>query len=210
MSIKPLVPLSRKLMLVQKILVVLRAISLLIILVPTLMGMPLDDQAMTTAPWWVAVLVMIVGAGFLAALAVGVVLQLVWIYRINTNLHAMRAPGIQFSPAWSVGVFFIPLVNLIAPYMVLHEIIDVSHRGKSAPTELIAWFWGLLLAGWVVPLAAAMLFAGKELPLWATFTMEEILPEVLALGMSVVVLRIVTAVTRAYTANYDEQRGCRI
>ncbi len=73
-----------------------------------------------------------------------------WIYRASANLLYLRAFNQKNSPAWAVGGFFIPFLNLILPYKVMKEIcigsdphrgdIDLSSEATSAPS-LIGWWW---------------------------------------------------------------------
>ncbi len=74
---------------------------------------------------------------------------LFWIHRANTNCHGFDAAGMRFSPGWSVGSFFIPILNLFKPYEAMKEIWRVS----TDPYDWRAvrdwgplrWWWGLWL-----------------------------------------------------------------
>jgi phage FluMu protein Com len=63
---------------------------------------------------------------------------LMWLYRSYANLTALGAQGLAFSPGWTVGYFFIPIVNLFRPYQVLQE----TWKGSDpdyASTNSMAW-----------------------------------------------------------------------
>ena len=53
-----------------------------------------------------------------------VVVFCMWIHRAYSNLPALGNPrqGLEYSPRWAVGGFFIPLANLVIPYKVTREI----------------------------------------------------------------------------------------
>jgi hypothetical protein len=79
----------------------------------------------------------------------------VWIHGAYKNLGAFRLRGLQFSPGWAVGYFFIPIVNLWRPMQVVQEIWRASDpetphdpdAWRSAPTAaLVGWWW----AFWII------------------------------------------------------------
>ncbi len=77
------------------------------------------------------------------------ILTLVWIYRVNSNAHALTVRPMEFSPAWAVGWNFVPFASLWKPFQAMREIWNMS---KSPGTETAAtpaimrWWWGL----WIV------------------------------------------------------------
>ena len=97
-----------------------------------------------------------------------VVFFLIWIHRTHRNLPSLGASGLEYSPAWAVSGFFVPLVNLFLPFRVVKEIwkasdptVDISDglAWKSASTSpLITYWWTLLLilfpvssiAAWII------------------------------------------------------------
>src|SRR5688572_9717366 len=56
--------------------------------------------------------------GFVAA----IVVFLVWMRRSYINLKALGVRGLEYSPGWAVGCWFIPFVNLVRPYTIMKEI----------------------------------------------------------------------------------------
>jgi hypothetical protein len=67
-----------------------------------------------------------IGAGLsiIAVYAATVVAFVMWIHRAYSNLTALGNPkeGLEYSPGWAIGGFFIPFVNLVVPYRVVREI----------------------------------------------------------------------------------------
>jgi hypothetical protein len=86
-----------------------------------------------------------------AAFLLTVVLFCVWVNRASKNAHALGAPGMRFTPGWSVGYFFIPIVNLFRPYQAIAEIYRASDPGRdpaawqNAPAALIGIWWAVWL-----------------------------------------------------------------
>lgn len=82
---------------------------------------------------------------------------LMWIHRIHKNLPALRAGHLKYSPGWAVGCFFIPILNLIQPYLVMREIwresdparlmVSAEASGSTKPSSAasVGWWWGLFL-----------------------------------------------------------------
>ena len=79
-------------------------------------------------------------------IALGVVF-LRWIYRANKNCHHFGAEDMKFSPGWSIGFYFIPLLNLYKPYRAMREIWQVSQDPSDwknqKPTKLLGVWWAL-------------------------------------------------------------------
>ena len=74
-----------------------------------------------------------------------------WIHRAHANLHESGADGLEFTPGWAVGWYFIPFANLIKPFQAMRELWCASHAtydrfGSEAPAEVKAW-WGAWIAG---------------------------------------------------------------
>jgi uncharacterized protein DUF4328 len=82
------------------------------------------------------------------AALVSLITLLVWIYAAHANLPALGARDLEFTPGWSVGWFFIPIMNLFKPYQAVREIWQNSDpgpllHGAFASTALVGWWWGL-------------------------------------------------------------------
>jgi hypothetical protein len=80
-----------------------------------------------------------------------VILVAMWIYRAHANLHEAGITGLQFSPGWAVGWYFIPIAFLFKPFQAMRELWNESHRvtggfSAEAPGHLNAW-WGCWIAG---------------------------------------------------------------
>lgn len=45
-----------------------------------------------------------------------------WIHRSHHNLFAMGTRGLEYTPGWSVGWFFVPIMTLWKPYGAMKEL----------------------------------------------------------------------------------------
>jgi hypothetical protein len=86
---------------------------------------------------------------FLAYMVTGI-LFLMWIHRANLNIRGFGAIDLKYTPGWSVGYYFIPIMNLFKPYQAMREIWKASKNPANWKSEsgsgLLRLWWGLWLA----------------------------------------------------------------
>jgi hypothetical protein len=160
-------------------------------------------------------LVALAQLGILVAVAV---LFLVWVHRINKNLHALSGTAMQFTPGWSVGWFFIPFMNLFKPYQAVKEIWLVSHRSRqplllgektaAGQAGLVGWWWfSFLLSSFVGRLAWSL---GSDVSDVSSY-LSALVADAVANGVDAagygVTLLLVSRIAAAYAANIDESRA---
>jgi hypothetical protein len=81
------------------------------------------------------------------------VVWLVWQFRVRSNLAALGATNLRYPPGWNIGLWFIPLVNVVMPYLAMREIDRASEprtgdaARRAARTRWLppAW-WSALVA----------------------------------------------------------------
>lgn len=91
---------------------------------------------------------MIVGLSSAGIAIVSLIIFLVWVYRASYNARQLGADGMEISPGWSVGWFFIPIANLWKPFQAMQEIWQASHspsNWRNESTGLVPYWWALLL-----------------------------------------------------------------
>jgi len=127
------------------------------------------------------------------------VVFLKWIYRACLNCHGFGAEGMQFTPGWAVGWYFVPIMNWFRPFQSMAEIWKVSEdpvrwRSRYA-SPLLAWWWGLwIVSGFVASLGS---HAGLRTPgELATGTIVAIIGLLLKIALGCVALRLVASVAR--------------
>lgn len=82
------------------------------------------------------------------AIIFAAVLVLRAIYRANRNLHARGVSGLEYTPGWCVGWFFIPIAGLWKPYQASKEIWVASHDPMQFSVDrpgLMPVWWTLFL-----------------------------------------------------------------
>jgi hypothetical protein len=91
----------------------------------------------------------------IAAFLFTAVAFLMWKHRAYRNLRALGAKQLRFTPAWVVGYYFIPIMNLFRPYQAMKEIALESDpkrhfengwdRRNTSGGALIQFWWFLFL-----------------------------------------------------------------
>ena len=99
----------------------------------------------------------------LVAYLIAGILFLVWIYRANRNLRALKIRNPKYSPGWAVALFFVPFVNLYFPFDIVRTLWKESNpdigisdkffmqdssvrKQYSSESPLIGLWWGC----WIV------------------------------------------------------------
>lgn len=72
------------------------------------------------------------------------ILFFIWLYRYSCNTHSLIKKPLTYTPGWTVGYFFIPIVNLFRPCQAINELCKENNKGKSS--DIVGWWW----ATWVV------------------------------------------------------------
>ena len=74
---------------------------------------------------------------------------LTWLYRVSRNTWLLRTEGLEHTPGWSVGCFFVPVVGLVVPYNVFHELwrgnspVAAGQWRQAAVSPLLAVWWAV-------------------------------------------------------------------
>jgi hypothetical protein len=92
---------------------------------------------------------MLLGSIEIPVEAAGMLLFLIWVYRVSSNAWALQPSGLQYTPRWSVGWFFVPVAGLYVPFLVMRELWQVSTRssadpGPPAPASAMLGAWWLV------------------------------------------------------------------
>ncbi|MCW1403046.1 DUF4328 domain-containing protein [Novosphingobium sp. MW5] len=85
--------------------------------------------------------------GSVAYLASAVAIGM-WIHRAHKNLYTAGYEGLEFTPGWSVGWFFVPFANLVMPFRAMKELIEVSCPDDTRQ-GVRAW-WGCFTIGNII------------------------------------------------------------
>lgn len=77
---------------------------------------------------------------------------LVWLHRAYGNLVLMGTRKSQYTPAWAVGWWFVPFMNLVRPYQIIKDLLLRSAGGnglesvkESERPGILVWWWGVYI-----------------------------------------------------------------
>lgn len=125
-----------------------------------------------------------------------------WIYRASSVARRISPDLIHYAPGWAVGWYFIPLANLVMPFLVMREIWQVARRPEPASDVPLALWWGLYIVSGFISSAGSI--AGSE---WIkAYTAQAVLQCISVLFMivsGIFCLKIVSQVTEGL----DSQAG---
>ena len=82
--------------------------------------------------------------------AITFIILLIWTFFSNSNLRALGAKGLRFTPGWSVGWFLFPFCNLYKPFQVIKEIWKASKKPENWESVNIPLFIQLWWALWLI------------------------------------------------------------
>jgi hypothetical protein len=121
------------------------------------LGQALEAMGMLDIAVDVGALALVAGLAYVAFLLVligSIVAVGMWIHRAHANLAEGGIQGLEFTPGWAVGWYFIPFANLVKPFQAMRELWHASHGERErfdgpAPSEVVAW-WACWLGGNIV------------------------------------------------------------
>jgi len=139
----------------------------------------------------------------LIVLVTGVVF-LMWIHRANRNARGLGAKGMTFTPGWSVGWYFIPIVNLWKPYQAMKEIWQASTNPTSwrsqTPPALLSTWWTLWIINSLLSNMSFRLSMGAHTgPELIASEVVSLLSDLLDIPTGLVAIRLVREIVRLQT-----------
>ncbi len=94
-----------------------------------------------------------VGCGALLYLCVFLATAVVWstfVHRCNANARALGVQGMEFTPGWTVGWYFVPFANLFKPLQATKELFQATDPAADARNwrfrpvpSFVGWWWGV-------------------------------------------------------------------
>jgi hypothetical protein len=72
---------------------------------------------------------------------------LLWQFRVHSNLRPLGASDLKYSPGWAVAWWFIPIANIVLPYLTMRELWKASDpdagssEWRARPTTWVLGLW---------------------------------------------------------------------
>lgn len=95
-----------------------------------------------------------------------------WLKRAYTNLRALGVRNLRWGPGWTIGSWFVPLLNFVLPKQLVNDVWRGSDpaledreswRDRPVPV-LFAFWWVAWIVGSVLDSAAGRMFGSAEDP----------------------------------------------
>jgi hypothetical protein len=130
-----------------------------------------------------------------------------WIYRANGNARALGAAGMQFTPGWSVGWYFIPVAYFWKPFQAMREIWKASKnpaRWQSERTDpILGWWWfGWITSNLLGQLDFTMSMAAHDLPSFSAASVIGVVDAAFGVFSTALALVLITRLSRMQVARH--------
>ena len=138
-----------------------------------------------------------------------------WNYLVSQNLAPLGFRNQQFSPGWAVGWWFIPIMQLFQPYLMMVEIWKGSYpqnysgdAGAYSRTLILLGFWWAtwLISGVVGNITLRVLYPSGSIVDWLTTANLVVL---FIESVSLVSLTLAIILIRRITSCQEEKHALR-
>jgi len=92
----------------------------------------------------------VIGIIFIIAYIATGITFLKWIYRANLNVRGFGVQGLKFTPGWSIGYYFIPILCFFKPYQAMKEIWQASKNPDNWKNQLVSPLLGCWWTLWLI------------------------------------------------------------
>ena len=139
----------------------------------------------------------IIGIVWVVSYLITDIVFFVWIYRANYNARKLGVEGMKFTPAWSVGWFFVPIASLWKPFQAMNEIWKASKYSspewKNQPTDpIVGWWWASWLIFFFIGNVLLQMATGtKTIQWWYNFNIMQLIGYMVRIPLSILVIFLV-------------------
>lgn len=146
---------------------------------------------------------------YLAVFVVSGFLILRWIHRANYNARQLGAKNMEFTPGWSIGYYFIPILTLWKPLLAMQEIWKASHHPDNWATEKASAIVGVWWFLWIVTnmfgqIVFRMSTRAEELHEFINLNIITQVSDALTIPLALVTLSIINSIYQAQLTTYEK------
>ena len=125
-----------------------------------------------------------------------------WLFVSSKINHLMGVKGLNISPGWSVGWYFIPFANLVMPYRSLKETFKASFNSEKWQNNKVPYDFPIWWATFLIGNGLSNASFRMDLALGETYTYQElnqisyidIVADVVLIVNAIFLLRIVNII----------------
>ena len=141
----------------------------------------------------------VVGIAQLIISIVSGILILKWIYRANYNVRQLGATGMKFTPGWSIGWYFVPIINLWKPYQAMKEIWKTSSDPLNWKTQsvssILSWWWLFwITCGIAANISFRMTMRAEEIDEFIAANIITQVSDVIGISLNLITIAIISRV----------------
>ena len=150
----------------------------------------------------------VVAIVYLAVFIISGFLILRWIHRANYNARQLGAKDMEFTPGWSSGYYFIPILTLWKPFQAMKEIWKASHNPSDWSTQkagsiLVLWWFLWIVTNAIGNASFRFSMRAEELNELITLNMINQASEVFSIPLAFVTLSIINSIYHAQNVAYE-------
>ena len=143
-----------------------------------------------------------------AVIVISGFLILKWIYRANLFARRMGADGMEYSPGWSIGWYFIPFANIWKPFDAFREIWNATRdpqnwKAQTTPSILRWWWFFWLVAAGLGNTSFRLALNAEGVDELITANVVTQLSDVASIPLCLIFISMVKIVTRYQTTKSD-------
>lgn len=105
-----------------------------------------DEYWLTNEPSQLDNIMELIGTSHGFLIIITAIVFAIWINRSCKNAWLLDPPRMSITPGWSVGYYFIPIINLWKPYVSMKEIRSSSYGSDHALRGIMPIWWTL----WII------------------------------------------------------------
>ncbi len=123
-----------------------------------------------------------------------------WFRRAYFNLH-QKVKNLSFTEGWAAGCWFVPIVNLFRPYVIMKEMYDETRsfiltRDGSFQLELTSKFVGLWWGLWILnniigQISYRIIKDADTIPGLINSTTFDIVNSIIGVALAIVTIRVI-------------------
>ena len=122
-----------------------------------------------------------------------------WIYFTNSNSRSLGASGMQYTPGWSIGYYFVPYLNLYKPYRAMKEIWKTSKDPKNwemvkTPSLFPQWWTLWLISGFLGNISFRLSMKAEELNELFVSSSVTLASDLIDIPLSLIAIKMVSQI----------------
>ncbi len=133
----------------------------------------------------------------------GIVFFCMWVHRACFAARAIAPGQVRHSPAWAVGSYFVPFINLVLPFLIMKQIWKAAHAPEEKPATPVSIWWTTYLATKLISNVGYV--ADRYIGTFTLAALLSCLSVVVLIVCTIVCLRMITEVSEKLDAKISQR-----